>query len=126
AWPKARVQCVKLVARFSVFIEWIEWGALVWMRPSIDEIDCDVTPGSILPPRLRVTQTAALTPRRSAAGFMKRAADDGGRLSWLLWPINNKLISEMDEVKDILASEPTRLGERRQVSVLFTDMVGYT
>ena len=32
----------------------------------------------------------------------------------------------MDEVKDILASEPTRLGERRQVSVLFTDMVGYT
>ena len=55
---------------------------------------------------------------------MKRAADYGGRPSWLLWPINNKLVSEMDEVKGILASEPTRLGERRQASVLFTDMVG--
>ena len=32
----------------------------------------------------------------------------------------------MDEVKDVSASEPMRLGERRQVSVLFADMVGYT
>ena len=32
----------------------------------------------------------------------------------------------MDEAKGIVTSEPTRLAERRQVSVLFTDMVGYT
>jgi class 3 adenylate cyclase len=32
----------------------------------------------------------------------------------------------MDEGKDVSASGPIRLGERRQVSVLFADMVGYT
>ena len=32
----------------------------------------------------------------------------------------------MDEAKDIVTNAPTRLAERRQVSVLFTDMVGYT
>jgi class 3 adenylate cyclase len=32
----------------------------------------------------------------------------------------------MDKATDIPTSEPTRLGERRQVSVLFADMVGYT
>src|SRR4051812_3002941 len=32
----------------------------------------------------------------------------------------------MDEVKGIVTSKATRQAERRQVSVLFTDMVGYT